>query len=113
MSGESVEAQLARQDERWRLIQEEMREAKLARKGQYEQIDALQTTVQLLSAKVSAVETSLAKANPTIEEFITIKHKVTGAGAAGKYIWAIGAATLTFIAASRENIKALVAWIIQ
>lgn len=113
MSGESVEVQLARQDERWKLVVEEMREAKLARKGQYEQIEALQTTVQLLSMKVSSVETSLAKANPTIEEFITIKHKVTGAGAAGKYVWAIGAAILTVLATSRENIKTFLGWLMQ
>jgi len=113
MSGESVEVQLARQDERWKLIERELSEAKVARKGQYEQMEALQTTVQLLSAKVSAVETSLAKANPTIEEFITIKHKVSGAGAAGRYIWAAGAALLTFMATSRENIKAFLSWIMS
>lgn len=113
MSGESVEAHLARQDERWKFVQEEMQEAKLSRKAQYDQMESMRLTVQALSTKVASVETSLAKANPTIEEFITIKHKVTGAGAAGKYIWAAVAATLTFIAASRENIKAIAAWFLQ
>lgn len=113
MSGESVEAHMARQDERWKFVQEEMQEAKLSRKQQYEQMEKMQTAFQLLSAKVSSVEDSLAKANPTIEEFITIKHKVSGAGAAGKWVWAIVAATLTFLAASRENIKALLAWILS
>lgn len=113
MSGESVEAHLARQDERWKFVQEEMQEARLSRKAQYEQMELLRSTVQHLSAKVSSVEDSLAKANPTIEEFITIKHKVTGAGAAGKYIWAIAASMLTFVVASRDNIKAFLAWILS
>lgn len=111
--GDSVEVQLARQDERWKMVADEMREAKLARKGQYEQIEALQTTVQLLSAKVSSVEAQLARANPTIDEFITIKHKVAGAGLAGKYLWAGGAALLTLLATSRENIKTLITWIMS
>lgn len=62
------------------------------------------TGQQTMNQKMTMIEAQLASNQPTIQEFVTIKHKVQGAGAAGKWIWAAAAAALTFIAAHRNNI---------
>lgn len=40
-----------------------------------------------ISYRVTNVENSFAKTAPTIDEFIKIKQKITGAGIAGKWLW--------------------------
>ncbi|AWY08127.1 hypothetical protein HOT48_gp112 [Klebsiella phage ZCKP1] len=45
-----------------------------------------------LSTRLKRVEESITKSEPTIEEFITIKHKVAGAGIFGKWAWAVAGA---------------------
>ena len=57
-----------------------------------------------MSTRMAAVEKQLASNEPTIQEFITIKHRVQGAGLAGKWLWAAGGAILAVAAASREHI---------
>lgn len=57
-----------------------------------------------MNQKMTVIEAQLASNQPTIQEFVTIKHKVQGAGAAGKWIWAAAAGILTFIATNRNNI---------
>jgi hypothetical protein len=50
-------------------------------------------TLHDISARVSNVETSLAKNAPTIEEFMIIKQQVIGAGTMGRWLW-VGLGTL-------------------
>lgn len=104
MSGESVEVQLARVDERLAMVLAELKDAKDSRKGQYESIEGLRATFASLDKRVENVESKLASAQPTIEEFITIKHKVQGAGAFGKWLWAALGIIIGVTAASRETI---------
>lgn len=104
MTVESVEARLARIDERWNIVVEELRDAKTSRKSQYDSTEALSALIAKIDSRVANVETALASAKPTIEEFITIKHKVVGAGIAGKWLWAAGGALLGLAATSREAI---------
>jgi len=103
MSNESVEVQLARLDERWIRIQEDMELSRNSRKAQYEAMEALDKLVNQVLTRVTSLEAQFAKNEPTIEEFITIKHKVTGAGWLGKLLWAGGAGLLGLIASFREE----------
>jgi tetrahydromethanopterin S-methyltransferase subunit B len=104
MSNESLEVRLARAEERWLTVMEDLKDSKEARKAHYQSIDAVSIQITKLDGRVANVESSLASAKPTIEEFITIKHKVAGAGAAGKWLWIGGGALLGLIASCREAI---------
>ncbi|MDR5839326.1 hypothetical protein [Caballeronia sp. LZ034LL] len=69
-------------------IKNELIEAKLARKDQYEKMEEQTVTLSKLDGRMEKVENSLADQSPTIQEFVTIKHKVEGAGTAGRWVWA-------------------------
>lgn len=105
---ESVEVKLARVDERMITVLAELLEAKNGRKSQYDAIEALRLAFEGLANRVGNVEDKFATAQPTIEEFITIKHKVQGAGALGKWLWLVGGVLLGAIAGSRA---AIIHWI--
>lgn len=102
--GESLEVQFARMDEQMKMILSELREGKTDRKEQYERIEKIATVMNTINGRVENVENKLAGQAPTIEEFITIKHKVVGAGIMGKWLWAAGAGIIAFAYASREQI---------
>lgn len=104
MSEETNAVQLARLDERMSLVLRELESSKDGRKAQYEAIEGLRTDLVLLKKDVSDVKSQLATAQPTIQEFITIKQRVVGAGWAGKLIWAVGAGLIGLVAGSREAI---------
>lgn len=53
---------------------------------------------------IRLIKEQLASNAPTIQEFVTIKHKVQGAGALGKFIWASGGALLATIAFFRKQL---------
>lgn len=87
---EAIEIQMARLDERFKAVLLGQEDAKLSRKHQYDQLEAIGQSITTIDNRLKSVESSLAKSAPTIEEFITIKHKVVGAGIAGKWLWAAG-----------------------
>ena len=66
----------------------------------------LRDSINDIGNRLKNVEDSLAKNEPTIEEFITIKHKVVGAGIFGKWVWAGAGAIIGVIAAARREIFA-------
>ena len=88
---ESVEVRVARLEENMKFLVKETEQAALSRKGQYAAIETIQRSVESMAATVAEVKTKLDGQAPTIEEFITIKHKVVGASALGKWIWAAAA----------------------
>lgn len=104
MSGESSEVQMARLDERLQQILREMELSRDSRKQQYEKLETISQNVSLLETRVKGVEDGLNKAAPTIDEFITIKTKVVGAGIAGRWLWAVGSFILGAVAFGREAI---------
>ena len=104
MPNESLEVQLAVLGERFAFIQRELEEAKTARKAQYEKMEEQSVSLANLDNRLKAVETSLTSQAPTIEEFITIKHKITGAGLAGHWTWKIGAGLLAVLCFFRTEI---------
>lgn len=66
----------------------------------------LRDSINDIGNRLKNVEDSLAKNEPTIEEFITIKHKVVGAGIFGKWVWAGAGAIIGMLAAARREIFA-------
>lgn len=66
----------------------------------------LRDSINDIGNRLKNVEDSLAKNEPTIEEFITIKHKVVGAGIFGKWVWAGAGAIIGLLAAARREIFA-------
>lgn len=108
MGTESNEVQLARMDERLTVMMQELLSAKDSRKDADAKMEAMGRSLVSIDNRVQSVEQSFAKASPTIDEFITIKHKVVGAGIVGKWVWAAGAFLIGMIYASREQI---IAWI--
>lgn len=105
---EMVEVRVARLEEQLKFLVEEAREAKASRKAQYESVEALSKAVLSLVTDVNEVKTKLAGQAPTIEEFITIKHKVVGAGKLGKWVWVTLGGLITFLFSSRE---AIIRWL--
>lgn len=84
---ESTEAQIARLDERLKSILTIMKDAREGQRHQQEWMTVVNQTLITIGGRVENVENNLARASPTIDEFITIKHKVIGAGILGKWIW--------------------------
>lgn len=71
-----------------------------------ETLAELRDSINDIGNRLKNVEDSLAKNEPTIEEFITIKHKVVGAGIFGKWVWAAAGAILSLLVAARKEILA-------
>lgn len=71
-----------------------------------ETLAELRDSINDIGNRLKNVEDSLAKNEPTIEEFITIKHKVVGAGIFGKWAWAGAGAIIGVLAAARREIFA-------
>ena len=101
---ESVEVRIARMEERMGFLARDAEEASKARKSQYEATAAVQSSVDELTRSVQLVTDTLAGQKPTIEEFITIKHKVVGAGKLGRWLWIAGAFLLGTAANLREHL---------
>ena len=71
-----------------------------------ETLGELRDSINDIGNRLKNVEDSLAKNEPTIEEFITIKHKVVGAGIFGKWVWAGAGVIIGVLAAARREIFA-------
>ena len=101
---ESTETQLARLDERMKMLldrMEENHESHIRTRAWMGQVDR---TLHDIGIRVGNVETSLAKSAPTIEEFMAIKHKVIGAGIAGRWLWVGLGALLGVMISAKEYI---------
>lgn len=76
-------------------IENEMKDAKEARKIVYKSIEATNSKVDHLTWRMDALETTMNKHAPTIAEFLTYKEQVRGAGKLGKMLWFIGGIVLS------------------
>lgn len=108
MHHETVEVRVARLEEKMEFLVNEAKEAKQIRKVQYSRNEENNLTLVQMAASIKAVEDKLAGQSPTIEEFITIKHKVVGAGKIGKWLWIIGSGLIGFVFGARET---LLSWL--
>ena len=107
MGTESPAVQMARLEERLKVILARLDEARSDQQAQQHQMGLITHTLQSMSNRVENVESSLATAKPTIEEFITIKHRVVGAGMMGKWVWAIAGGLLGMLFSARVQIMEL------
>ena len=107
MGTESPEVQMARLEERLKVILARLDEARSDQQTQQNQMGLITQTLQNMANRVENVESSLATAKPTIEEFITIKHRVVGAGMMGKWVWAIAGGLLGMLFSARVQIMEL------
>ena len=107
MGTESPEVQMARLEERLKVILARLDEARSDQQTQQRQMGLITQTLQSMSNRVENVESTLATAKPTIEEFITIKHRVVGAGMMGKWVWAIAGGLLGMLFSARVQIMEL------
>lgn len=108
MGTESAEVQMARLDERLKVIANMLEDMGEEQRSQREWRSIVNLKLSAIDSRVENVESSLAKASPTIDEFITIKHKVVGAGILGKWVWAGLGGLLGFLFAARESIISMV-----
>ncbi|HGV0335117.1 hypothetical protein SP5M_0076 [Escherichia phage vB_EcoP_SP5M] len=106
MGNEPDNVTLARLEERLRNIFENQTRESREREKMEESIKKLSESMGDLSTRLKRVEESITKSEPTIEEFITIKHKVAGAGIFGKWVWAGAGAIIGVLAAARREIFA-------
>lgn len=106
MGNEPDNVTLARLEERLRNIFENQTRESREREKMEESIKKLSESMGDLSTRLKRVEESITKSEPTIEEFITIKHKVSGAGIFGKWVWAGAGAIIGVLAAARREIFA-------
>lgn len=101
---EPTDVLLARLEERFRTMFENQERERNDRAKLENSIRNLKNSVAEISNRLKNVEESLAKNEPTIEEFITIKHKVVGAGIFGKWVWAAAGAILSMLVVARKEI---------
>lgn len=101
---EASEIQLARLDERMKMILDRMEDTQRSHAHARGWMRKMDLTLHSLDARVGSVETSLAKSAPTIEEFMAIKHKVLGAGIAGRWMWVTLGALLGIMITLREHL---------
>lgn len=101
---ESTEIQLARLDERMRMILDRMEEnhdSQMQIRAWMGQVDR---TLHDINSRVSGVENSLSKSAPTIAEFIEIKNKVLGAGTLGRWLWIALGSILGYIISAKTHL---------
>lgn len=103
---QSGELLLVRLEERLKTLFENQTRDRQDREKLEETLVELRDSINDIGNRLKNVEDSLAKNEPTIEEFITIKHKVVGAGIFGKWVWAGAGAIIGVLAAARREIFA-------
>lgn len=99
---ESVDVRLARLEERLSAFfsaAEVNRQNIVALRDWTSDMDRLMIQV---SQRLDKVDASLSSAQPTLDEFSAIKHKVEGAGVAGKWLWAGMALIVGWVSGARE-----------
>ena len=101
---ESTEIQLARLDERMKMILDRMEDNQESHAQTKDWMRQTDSTLQDITTRVGGVENSLSKAAPTIEEFMTIKHKVIGAGLVGRWMWLTMGTLLGLVISMREQL---------
>jgi predicted nucleic acid-binding Zn-ribbon protein len=103
---DSSDVMLARLEERLRTVFENQERDRKYQDELEKAITGFRESMTDVSNRLKRVEESLAKSEPTIEEFITIKHKVVGAGIFGRWVWAGAGILIGVLAATRREIFA-------
>lgn len=102
---ELVEVQMARLQEQMKQVIDGMEHSRRLHEKSDERSDRMEQTIDRIDRRLNDVEKQLATNAPTIEEFITIKHQVKGAGILGRWIWAAGGFLIAFVFSMRAQIR--------
>lgn len=108
MSNESIEVQVARLDERNKMILLRAESSQQESKELREQLKQVCDSLHGIDARLERLENSFATTKPTIDEFRGIKAKVLGAGILGRWVWVALTAILGFLFTIREHVIAFV-----
>ena len=100
---ESLEIQIARIQEQLKAMDSYLQEGREDRKTNLDSISRMITSVEIMERRLQKLEDQFAKSEPTIQEFITIKHQVKGAGALGRWAWAFGVGLIAMLYSSRSR----------
>lgn len=108
MSHESLEVQLARLDERNKMILMNMENSQRDSKEAREHLKEAFESIRSIDSRLERLEGSFATTQPTINEFRLVKHKILGAGFLGRWVWVVLTGTLGLLYTIREHIMAFV-----
>lgn len=102
---EPLEIQMARLQEQLKAVITTLSEDREDRKKTDKSLTDISKTVTNLDRRLENVEHQLLQNEPTIQDFIRIKHQVQGAGKLGRLVWFVGGALIAGLFTSRETIK--------
>lgn len=102
---ETLEVQMVRLQEQLKAVITSLSEDRDSRKESDKQLTSIAISTANLDRRLEVVEKQLAKDAPTIEEFITIKHQVKGAGMLGRWLWLFGGMMIAGLFNAREAIR--------
>ena len=102
---ESVEVRMARLEERISAILVGQEKSQAGQDRMSTKLDRMDDSMDDMARRLQKVEEQLASNAPTIEEFITIKTQIKGAGIAGKWLWAAGGFLISIAFTFREQIR--------
>lgn len=108
MSNESLEVQLARLDERNKMILMSMENNQRETKESREQMKEAFESLRAIDSRLERLEGSFATSQPTLDEFRRVKHTLIGAGFLGRWVWVVLTGTLGLLYTMREHIIAFV-----
>lgn len=104
MHNEPIEVQLARLDERNKMILMRLDQNQVEAKEARGQLKDAFESLRGIDARLERLEGSFATTKPTIDEFRSIKQKVLGAGTMGRWVWVALTGILGFLYTIREHI---------
>lgn len=108
MSNESLEVQLARLDERNKMILMSMENNQRETRESREQMKEAFESLRAIDSRLERLEGSFATSQPTLDEFRKVKHKLMGAGFLGRWVWVVLTGTLGLLYTMREHLIAFV-----
>lgn len=99
MTTESIDARLARLDERLRNFLDVQERANDL---QEQQLIKINQSVMETSNRLTKVENTISNAGPALAEYTAIKNQVIGAGRMGKWIWVTAGFVIGMVVSLKE-----------
>jgi hypothetical protein len=94
----TTEVKLAVMQEQLRVLIDDMKEARHARKNNYLAQEKRDELLLRIEHRLEKVESFMLGASPTLAEFNALKLKAQGAGAMGRFLWALAGLTIGAVA---------------
>lgn len=95
MAGDAVEVTVAVIKTQLEQLITDSREAKEARKVQYQAIEGLALSLQTVEYRMKSVEVFIEENRLTLAEVTALKYKAVGAGWAGRMLWILATLTIS------------------